>query len=44
MVMFVSAPDEREGKSTPTYHSAKDSLANIMETGEFGVNIVGKKY
>lgn len=43
MVMFVSAPDEREGKSTPTHHSAKDSLANIMETGEFGVNIVGKK-
>ena len=43
MVMFVSAPDERSGKSTPDHHSAKDSLANIMQTGEFGVNIVGKK-
>jgi flavin reductase (DIM6/NTAB) family NADH-FMN oxidoreductase RutF len=37
MVMFISAPDARaENKG-----GQKDSLANIIETGEFGVNIVG---
>ena len=37
MVMFVSAPDAREENKG----GQKDSLANIRETGEFGVNIVG---
>ena len=37
MVMFISAPDARE----KTKGGQKDSLANILETGEFGVNIVG---
>jgi len=37
MVMFISAPDSREKNSG----GQKDSLANILETGEFGVNIVG---
>ena len=36
MVMFISAPDTREENRD----GQKDSLANIMETGEFGVNIV----
>lgn len=40
MVMFVSAPDARKAPSPDTHH-AKDSLANIRQTGEFGVNIVG---
>ena len=40
MVMFVSAPDARKAPS-PEQHHAKDSLANIRQTGEFGVNIVG---
>lgn len=35
MVMFVSSPDLREGRQG----KAKDSLDNIFETGEFGVNI-----
>ena len=38
MVMFISAPDAREENKG----GQKDSIANIMETGEFGVNIVGK--
>ena len=39
MVMFISAPDARaENKN-----GQKDSLANILETREFGVNIVGQK-
>jgi flavin reductase (DIM6/NTAB) family NADH-FMN oxidoreductase RutF len=39
MVMFISAPDARaENKN-----GQKDSLANILETREFGVNIVGRK-
>ena len=37
MVMFISAPDAREENKG----GQKDSLANILETGEFGVNIVG---
>ncbi|MBL82009.1 MAG: flavin reductase [Rhodospirillaceae bacterium] len=37
MVMFISAPDIREENKG----GQKDSLANILETGEFGVNIVG---
>ncbi len=38
MVMFISAPDARaENKD-----GHKDSLANILETKEFAVNIVGK--
>lgn len=37
MVMFISAPDAREKNKG----GQKDSLANILETGEFGVNIVG---
>ena len=37
MVMFISAPDVRE----ENVGGQKDSLANILETGEFGVNIVG---
>ena len=37
MVMFVSAPDAREG----TQGGHKDSFTNIQQTGEFGVNIVG---
>ena len=36
MVMFISAPDAREENKD----GQKDSLANILETGEFGVNIV----
>ena len=36
MVMFISAPDAREKNKD----GQKDSLANILETGEFGVNIV----
>ncbi len=39
MVMFVSAPDLRE-QAKGQHHSPKDSLANIKQTGEFGVNIV----
>lgn len=35
MVMFVSSPDLRDGRKGET----KDSLENIFETGEFGVNI-----
>ena len=39
MVMFISAPDGRfENKN-----GHKDSLANILETREFGVNIVGRE-
>jgi len=37
MVMFISAPDAREGNQ----NGHKDSFVNIMETREFGVNIVG---
>ena len=37
MVMFISAPDTREENKG----GRKDSIANILETGEFGVNIVG---
>ena len=40
MVMFVSAPDSRTGQA-PDVPVQKDSLANIRQTGEFGVNIVG---
>lgn len=40
MVMFVSAPDLRDN-GDPLQHSPKDSLTNIKQTGEFGVNIVG---
>ena len=36
MVMFISAPDAREENKD----GQKDSLVNILETGEFGVNIV----
>ena len=36
MVMFISAPDAREENKD----GQKDSLANILETGDFGVNIV----
>ncbi|MGC6412277.1 MAG: flavin reductase family protein [Candidatus Puniceispirillaceae bacterium] len=36
MVMFASAPDRRDDN----VHGQKDSLANILETGGFGVNIV----
>ena len=36
MVMFISAPDAREENKD----GQKDSLANILETGEFAVNIV----
>ena len=36
MVMFISAPDTRKENRD----GQKDSLANILETGEFGVNIV----
>ena len=36
MVMFISAPDAREENKD----NQKDSLTNILETGEFGVNIV----
>ena len=43
MVMFVSAPDARK-EANPDMHYAKDSLANIRETGEFGVNIVGENH
>ena len=35
-VMFISAPDAREENKD----GQKDSLANILETGEFAVNIV----
>ena len=42
MVMFVSAPDARQPQDDVTIHHAKDSLANIKQTGEFGVNIVSK--
>ena len=41
MVMFVSAPDMRD-KAKPQHHSPKDSLANIKQTGEFGVNIASR--
>ena len=37
MVMFISAPDARK----ENFGGQKDSLTNILETGEFGVNIVG---
>ena len=37
MVMFISAPDTRKENKG----DLKDSLTNILETGEFGVNIVG---
>jgi len=37
MVMFISAPDMRPA----TRGGQKDSLANILETREFAVNIVG---
>ena len=37
MVMFISAPDARNENK----NGEKDSLANILETKEFGVNIVG---
>lgn len=39
MVMFISAPDMRETNKG----GRKDSLANILETREFGVNIVGSE-
>ena len=39
MVMFISAPDMREANRG----GQKDSLANILETHEFGVNIVGSE-
>ena len=42
MVMFVSAPDARVTAPDITSHDAKDSLANIRVTKEFGVNIVGE--
>ena len=46
MVMFVSAPDVRPKTSTAPdgtlLHHAKDSLHNIRQTGEFGVNIVSE--
>ena len=42
MVMFVSAPDARVTAPDVTAHDAKDSLANIRATQEFGVNIVGE--
>ena len=41
MVMFVSAPDARK-QADPEFHHAKDSLANIRQTGEFGVNIASE--
>ena len=44
MVMFVSAPDARAKTHNAEKHQAKDSLRNIVETGEFGVNIVGHKH
>ena len=37
MVMFISAPDARNENK----NGEKDSLANILKTKEFGVNIVG---
>lgn len=43
MVMFVSAPDSRTPTHDPSQHMAKDSLQNIVKTGEFGVNIVGQE-
>jgi len=43
MVMFVSAPDSRTPMHDPSQHMAKDSLQNIVKTGEFGVNIVGQE-
>ena len=50
MVMFVSAPDLRDNHpdltddtaSQTRQHRPKDSLHNIRETGEFGVNIVSE--
>lgn len=39
MVMFISAPDARDENK----NGHKDSLANILETKEFAVNIVGKE-
>jgi len=39
MVMFISAPDARQTNKG----GQKDSLANILETREFAVNIVGRK-
>ena len=39
MVMFISAPDMRDANRG----GQKDSLANILETREFGVNIVGSE-
>lgn len=41
MVMFVSAPDARK-QADPKNHHAKDSLANIRQTKEFGVNIASE--
>ena len=38
MVMFISAPDMREDRPD-TAKFAKDSLQNILDTKEFGVNI-----
>ena len=42
MVMFVSAPDSRASTDDASQHQPKDSLRNIQQTGEFGVNIVGQ--
>ena len=39
MVMFISAPDARDENK----NGQKDSLANILETKEFAVNIVGRE-
>ena len=39
MVMFISAPDMREANKG----GQKDSLANILDTREFGVKIVGNE-
>ena len=39
MVMFISAPDIRQANRG----GQKDSLANILESREFGVNIVGSE-
>ena len=41
MVMFISAPDSRK-QADATFHHAKDSLTNIRQTGEFGVNITSE--
>lgn len=44
MVMFVSAPDARKDakQQSDDGHAPKDSLHNIRQTGEFGVNIVSE--